>query len=120
MRKVSICCFTIALVTIIAGAVFAYYDFLIDWDNYKTMVAIVGSIASILLGLLGFVINPIQQYRSDKLRELAETAEEVEKKQEKLKEANDQINELTIKKNELETLVEKASLSIYYKKKKKS
>lgn len=119
MRKFSLIYFIIATFLCVLGAILALCG-VIDWSLYRDAAAIVGTIASII-GILGLTINPlknadINQLRSDGLKKLAKTAEEIEKSQEKMKETSEQINQLTIKKNDLEILVEQASLSIYYKK----
>lgn len=119
MRKYALIFFVIALICYLFGAIFAFLGWVIDWSVYLIMVAIVGGLASVF-GLLGMVSSPladadIRNLRSDSLKQLAQTAEEIERKQERLEEANQQINSLELKKEELEVLVERASLSLYYK-----
>lgn len=121
MRTFKTVCFVIALLTISVGAIFAKLNFLIDWEFYTTMVAIVGGISSILLGLLSLIQNPlsnanIEQFSSESLKKLADTADKVIEEKQKLDKTNNEIKELKIKQNELEVLVNKASLSMYYKK----
>ena len=114
MRKFALICFIVALLCYGLGAVFAYKNWWIDWNDYQTIVAVVGGLASVM-GLLGLVFSPFKDFNSKMLKELAHNTEEYEKKQEELQKATDQIAKLELKKEDLEALVEKASLSLYYK-----
>ena len=114
MRKFALICFIVAILCYGLGAIFAYNEWLIDWDDYQKIVAVVGGLASVV-GILGLASNPIKNLNSNILKELAQKTEEYEKKQEKLQKATDQIAKLELKKEDLEALVEKASLSLYYK-----
>lgn len=107
-------CFIVAILCYSLGALFAYKKWYIDWDDYQIIVAFVGGFASVL-GILGLVFSPFKDLNSKMLKELAKKTEEYENKQEKLQEATDQIAKLELKKEDLEALVEKASLSLHYK-----
>ena len=107
-------CFIVAILCYVIGAIFAYNNWWVDWDAYQKIVAIVGGLASVV-GILGLRSDTFQDLNSNMLRELAQKKEEYEKKQEKLQSATDQIAKLELKKEDLEALVEKASLSLYYK-----
>lgn len=87
---------------------------MIDWDEYLKIVAVVGGLASVI-GLLGLVLSPIRDLNSQVLKDLAHTTEEFERKQEMLEKATQEIKTLELKKEDLNALVEKASLSLYYK-----
>jgi len=120
LRIIIITCLVIALLTIAVGAILAHNNILIDWNFYRTMVAYVGSFSSIL-GLIGLIVNPLKsidlkQLNSEGLKELAESAEKIQKQQKEIQETNVQLEELKIKKNDLELLVEQASLGIFYNK----
>lgn len=119
MRKFAIICFVVAFLIYVAGALMSWQGFLINWDTYWKIVGVVGGMASII-GMLGIALNPltdadIRNFRTKSLVELAQTAAEIENKQGMLKEANEQLTSLKIKKDELEVLVKKASLVLYYK-----
>lgn len=91
----------------------AFESWWISWDDYLKIVAVVGGLASVI-GILGLVFSPLENVKSNLLKDLARTTEEFEIKQEKLEEASQQITQLKLKKEELKALVEKASLSLYY------
>lgn len=119
MRKFSIICFILAFLIYVAGAIMAWQEFLINWDAYWKIVGIVGGSASIF-GMLGIALNPlkdadIRNFRTQTLIDLAQTAKEIEDKQDALKETNEQLTSLQIKKEELEVLVKNASLALFYK-----
>lgn len=114
MRKFALICFIVALLCYGLGALFAFKNWWIDWNDYQKIVAVVGGLASVM-GLLGLVFSPFKDFNSKMLKELAHNTEEYEKKQEELQKATDQIAKLELKKEDLEALVEKASLSLYYK-----
>lgn len=118
MRKIAIAGFFLALVIFVAGAIMALLDFLIDWELYWKITGCVGGLASVV-GILGLVSNPladadIRKLHSKSLKELAETAKQIESKEGELKQANDKVASLQLKSEELEVLVKKASLSLYY------
>ena len=118
MRKIAIVGFVVALVIFVAGAIMALLDFLIDWEIYWKITGCVGGLASVV-GILGFVSNPladadIRKLHSKSLKELAETAKQIESKEGELKQANDKVASLQLKSEELEVLVKKASLCLFY------
>lgn len=107
-------CFVVAVLSYVLGAILAWRNLLIDWDEYLKIVAVVGGLASVI-GLLGLVLSPIRDLNSQVLKDLAHTTEEFERKQEMLEKATQEIKTLELKKEDLNALVEKASLSLYYK-----
>lgn len=118
MRKISIIGFILALVIFIAGAILALLHIWINWDIYWKITGCVGGLASVI-GILGFASSPladadIRKLQSNSLKELAETARQIENKEGELKQANDKVASLQLKSEELEVLVKKASLSLYY------
>lgn len=119
MRKFAIICFIVAILVYGIGAILAWMGILIGWDTYWKIAGAVSGLASIL-GLLGLAINPlkdadIKSFQVQTLQKLADTAKEIENKEGVLKETSDKITSLEIKKEELEVLVKKASLVLYYK-----
>lgn len=114
IRKFALICFIVAILCYGLGALFAYNNWWIDWDVYQKIVAVVGGLASVV-GILGLGASPFKDLNSNMLKELAQKKEEYEKKQEMLQSATDQIAKLELKKEDLEALVEKASLSLHYK-----
>lgn len=114
MRKFVLFCFVVAVLSYVLGAILAWRNLLIDWDEYLKIVAVVGGLASVI-GLLGLVLSPIRDLNSQVLKDLAHTTEEFERKQEMLEKATQEIKTLELKKEDLNALVEKASLSLYYK-----
>jgi hypothetical protein len=114
MRKLVLFCFVVAVLSYVLGAILAWRNLLIDWDEYLKIVAVVGGLASVI-GLLGLVLSPIRDLNSQVLKDLAHTTEEFERKQEMLEKATQEIKTLELKKEDLNALVEKASLSLYYK-----
>lgn len=114
MRKFVLFCFVVAILSYVLGAILAWRNLLIDWDEYLKIVAVVGGLASVI-GLLGLVLSPIRDLNSQVLKDLAHTTEEFERKQEMLEKATQEIKTLELKKEDLNALVEKASLSLYYK-----
>ena len=114
MRKLVLFCFVVAVFSYVLGAILAWRNLLIDWDEYLKIVAVVGGLASVI-GLLGLVLSPIRDLNSQVLKDLAHTTEEFERKQEMLEKATQEIKTLELKKEDLNALVEKASLSLYYK-----
>ena len=114
MRKLVLFCFVVAVLSYVLGAILAWRNLLIDWDEYLKIVAVVGGLASVI-GLLGLVLSPIRDLNSQVLKDLAHTTEELERKQEMLEKATQEIKTLELKKEDLNALVEKASLSLYYK-----
>ena len=63
MRKFALICFVVAVLCYGLGALFAYYDWLIDWNDYLKIIAVVGGLASVL-GILGLVFSPFKDLNS--------------------------------------------------------
>jgi len=88
-------------------------------ELYNQIATIVGGIAS-ACGLFAFVIPSIKtsdfkNIEIDTLKSLAKTAEEINKKEEELKTRESDIVRLELQKEELEFLVKKASLNLFFK-----
>ncbi len=88
-------------------------------ELYNQIATIVGGIAS-ACGLFAFVIPSIKtsdfkNIEIDTLKSLAKTAEEIQKKEEELKTRESDIVRLELQKEELEFLVKKASLNLFFK-----
>lgn len=86
---------------------------------YNQVATIVGGLASIL-GLLAFVLpgiksSDIKTIEVDALKSLAKTAEEIQSKEAELSIKQSDITRLELQKQELEFLVKKASLNLFYK-----
>lgn len=114
MRKFVIISFIILGVVYIGGAVCAFLK-VIDWNTYLIIAAIVGGLASILGLGAAAMRSELREYSADALKQLAKTANEIENKRTELKDTTDQIASLEYRKEELEVLVKKASLSLYYR-----
>jgi hypothetical protein len=88
-------------------------------ELYNQIATIVGGIAS-ACGLFAFVIPSIKtsdfkNIEIDALKSLAKTAAEIQKKEEELKTRETDIVRLELQKEELEFLVKKASLNLFFK-----
>ncbi len=114
MRKFALICFVVAVLCYGLGALFAYYDWLIDWNDYLKIIAVVGGLASVL-GILGLVFSPFKDLNSKMLKELANNTEEYEKREKMLQDATNKIANLKLQAKDLDALVKKASLSLHYK-----
>lgn len=78
-------------------------------------IGIVGSVASIV-GLLQFFVKvDVTDINVDALKNLSIAVEEIHKKDRELKDKTNTIRDLEIKKDNLEILIQKASLSLFYK-----
>jgi len=85
-----------------------------NWQNTNT-IGIVGSIASIV-GLLQFFVKvDVSDMNVDALKNLTSAIEEIHKKDRELKDKTNTIRDLEVKKENLELLIQKASLSLFYK-----
>lgn len=108
---------TIVLFVIYGGCAicvhFGWIDWL-DWDVYFKIVAIAGGLASIFGLGAAAIKTDFNSQTAEALKELSKTAEEVSNKQSQLKDTSDRIAKLELRKEELEVLVKKASLSLYY------
>lgn len=90
-----------------------------DKETYNQVATIVGGATSIL-GLLGFVLpgikmTDLKKLELDTLKNLALTAEEIQKREKELTTKQSDIVKLELQKKELEFLVRKASLSLFFK-----
>jgi predicted RNase H-like nuclease (RuvC/YqgF family) len=88
-------------------------------DAYNQIATVLGGIFS-GIGLLAFVIpsvktSDIKNIEIETLKSLAKTAEEIQKKEEELKTRESDISRLELQKEELEFLVKKASLNLFFK-----
>ncbi len=125
MKKLLVWIVVLAIVYFVLG----YIAVLLNWfdkEAYLTLSAIIGSLASVS-GLLAFTTNKIEKDDIEKIgieyfKKVVESAEELKEKEQELisKEkaltAKDkEIKELDIKKNEMEYLVRKASMSLFLK-----
>lgn len=78
-------------------------------------IGFVGSIASIV-GLLQFFVKvDVSDMNVDALKNLTSAVEEIHKKERELKDKTNIIRDLEIKKENLEVLIQKAGLSLFYK-----
>jgi len=113
----------------IAYFIIGYLFTLVDWfnkDSYLTFSAIIGGLASVS-GLLAFTTNRIEKDDIEKVgieyfKKVVDSAEELKLKESELISKNEaltakekEIKELDIKKNELEYLIKKASMSLFLK-----
>ena len=94
-------------------SIFSFFSYMRNL-NY-IIVAIVGGLASIIGLGAASLRSELREYNSETLKQLAATAKEIENKQNQIKDATEQIASLKYKKEELEVLVKKASLSLYYR-----
>lgn len=117
------------VVLAIAYFILGYITVTLEWfdkEVYLTLSAIIGSLASVS-GLLAFTTNKIEKDDIEKVgveyfKKVVESAEELKEKEQELisKEKalsakEKEIKELDIKKNEMEYLVRKASMSLFLK-----
>lgn len=115
MRKLIISLFILLLVIYAGGAICVPCAFF-DWEAYYKLVAIVGGLASVIgLGAASFVRVDLLSYDAEAIKRLAEAAKEIENKNTQIKNASDKIASLEYKKEELEVLVKKASMILFYK-----
>lgn len=85
-----------------------------SWQNTNT-IGIVGSIVSIV-GLLQFFVKvDVSDMNVDALKNLTTAIEEINKKDRELKDKTNIIRDLEVKNENLELLIQKASLSLFYK-----
>lgn len=90
-----------------------------DKETYNQVATIVGGTASIL-GLLGLILpgiktSDLKAIELGTLKKLAETAEEIQKRDQELTTKQSDIAKLELQKKDLEFLVRKASLSLFFK-----
>lgn len=118
MKKFSVAFIIIAVLFFVVGYVFVIFG-LLEQTLYNQIATIVGGLASIL-GLLGFVLpslktTDIKSIELDTLKSLAKTAEEIQKKEAELNTKQNDLTKLELQKQELEFLVRKASLNLFFK-----
>ena len=114
MKKLVTVSFIILGIVYLGGAACALFH-LFDWSVYWIIIAVVGGLASILGLGYASLRSELKEYNAETLKQLVETAKEIENKQNQLKDTTEQIASLEYKKEELEVLVKKASLSLYYR-----
>lgn len=117
MRKLIVILFVVLLIAYVGGAICGLLK-LFGWNTYLVATSIVGGLASVLslgVALLSNSKDLIRDNNSAAIQRLADAAKEIEDKEHQIKDASDKIASLQIKKDELEILVKKASLSLYYK-----
>ncbi len=118
MKKFAVTFIIIAVLFFVVGYVFVILG-LLQQAIYNQIATIVGGLASIL-GLLGFVLpslktSDIKSIEIDTLKSLAKTAEEIQKKEAELNTKQNDLTKLELQKQELEFLVRKASLNLFFK-----
>lgn len=118
MKKFSVTFIIIAVLFFVVGYVLVILR-LLDQPLYNQIATIVGGLASIL-GLLGFVLpslktSDIKSIEINTLKSLAKTAEEIQKKEAELNIKQNDLTKLELQKQELEFLVRKASLNLFFK-----
>jgi uncharacterized membrane protein len=118
MRKFTITIIILAVIFFIFGYVLVFFGYL-KQENYNQIATIVGGLASII-GLLGFVLpslktSDIKNIELETLKSLAKTAEEIQKKEAELTTKQSDLTKLELQKQELEFLVRKASLNLFFK-----
>ena len=118
MKKFSVAFIIIAVLFFVVGYVLVILG-LLEQTLYNQIATIVGGLASIL-GLLGFVLpslktSDIKSIEINTLKSLAKTAEEIQKKEAELNIKQNDLTTLELQKQELEFLVRKASLNLFFK-----
>lgn len=118
MRRLAIWIITLSFLYFVIGYIFVLLDFW-DRETYNQVATIIGGTASIL-GLLGFILpgiktTDLKALELDTLKNLAVTAEEIQKRDRELTTKQSDIVKLELQKKELEFLVRKASLSLFFK-----
>lgn len=118
MKKFAISFIILAVSYFLIGYIFVILGQL-EQDLYNQIATIAGGLASIL-GLLGLVLpalktSDIKSIEIDTLKNLAKTAEEIQKKEAELNTKQNDLTKLELQKQELEFLVRKASLNLFFK-----
>lgn len=125
MKRILIWIVVLSIAYFIIGYLFTLVD-LFDINSYLTFSAIIGGLASVS-GLLAFTTNRIEKDDIEKVgieyfKKVVESADELKLKENELISKNEalsakekEIKELDIKKNELEYLIRKASMSLFLK-----
>lgn len=118
MKKITGFFIVLVVLFFIVGYVLVVFKIL-DQELYNQIATILGGLAS-TVGLLAFVLpslrtSDIKNIELDTLKSLAKTAEEIQKKEAELKTRESDISRLELQKKELEFLVKKASLNLFFK-----
>lgn len=118
MRKYTIIFIILAVLYFIVGYILVLTGIL-QQSQFNQIATIVGGVASII-GLLSLVLptlrtSDIKSIEIDTLKSLTKTAEEIQKKEAELSTKQNDITKLELQKQELEFLVRKASLNLFFK-----
>lgn len=118
MRKVTASFIILVVLFFIVGYIFVVLGKL-EQTVYNQIATIAGGLAS-TVGLLAFVLpslktSDIKSIELNTLKSLAKTAEEIQKKETELNIKQNDLTQLELQKQELEFLVKKASLNLFFK-----
>ncbi|WP_165750533.1 hypothetical protein [Cellulophaga sp. Z1A5H] len=118
MKKITGFFIVLVVLFFIVGYILVVLNIL-EQEVYNQLATILGGLAS-TVGLLAFVLpslrtSDIKNIEIDTLKSLAKTAEEIQKKEAELKTRESDISRLELQKEELEFLVKKASLNLFFK-----
>ncbi|HCE57645.1 MAG TPA: hypothetical protein DER09_07480 [Prolixibacteraceae bacterium] len=118
MKRIASIVIIIAVIFFIGGYILVILGKL-EQAQYNQIATIVGGVASIL-GLLGLALprlktSDIKSIEIETLKNLAKTAEEIQKKEAELNIKQNDLTRLELQKQELEFIVKKASLNLFYK-----
>jgi hypothetical protein len=122
MKKLFVILIVSCFLYFVGGSILLWIDWLTK-DQFLTIGGIVGSLASIL-GLFS-LIRPaisrtdIQNIEIESLRKIVETSDEVQRLEQKRTMTRQEIEDLSLKKAEMEFLVRKASLSLFLEEQRK-
>lgn len=113
---------SIVIILVVAFFVVGYLCVIAGWMNqstYNQIATIAGGLAS-TVGLLTFVLpglktSDIKSIEIETLKSLAKTAEEIQQKEKELNKKQDDLTKLELQQQELEFLVKKASLNLFFK-----
>lgn len=118
MKKITGFFIVLVVLFFLIGYILVVFNVL-EQNLYNQIATILGGLAS-TVGLLAFVLpslrtSDIKNIELDTLKSLAKTAEEIQKKEAELKTRESDISRLELQKEELEFLVKKASLNLFFK-----
>jgi hypothetical protein len=113
---------SIVIILVVAFFIIGYLLVIVGWMNqstYNQIATIAGGLAS-TVGLLTFVLpslrtSDIKSIEIETLKSLAKTAEEIQQKEKELNKKQDDLTKLELQQQELEFLVKKASLNLFFK-----
>lgn len=113
---------SIVIILVVVFFVIGYLLVIAGWMNqstYNQIATIAGGLAS-TVGLLTFVLpglktSDIKSIEIETLKSLAKTAEEIQQKEKELNKKQDDLTKLELQQQELEFLVKKASLNLFFK-----